>query len=191
MAKTSENDLTRFYRGKFGTNMVYRMVDGISILQRSPDFSRTRWSKAQKAWRKEFGKATVYAHRANADPELRAYYHKKRKPLCNAWNMAMSDYLNNPSIESVETPDFKGKKGDKVLVYADDNFAIASVLVFILTSQGIEIESGLAPYNYDDGSYDYILQGDIPNPRNCKILVKVRDVPGNQVREILDMRRQT
>jgi hypothetical protein len=183
MTHANHNTITRGYRGLFG-NIVFRWVYGKSVMQSRPDFSNVKWSKSQKACRKRFGGAMGYAQNAIKDPEKKRYYEKMAKGWCSACNMAVSDYMLNPKIESINLDEYKGKKGDTIQVDAWDKYGVAAVLVFILNALGHEIESGMAVLDPCSGLWIYQAQGDFPPGRSCRVMVRVIDHTGNSVTKV-------
>jgi hypothetical protein len=80
-------------RGKMG-DWTYRRMYGQQTIMKTPDMSKVKWSKAQKANRARFRKAIFYARQAMADAKVRAYYEKmavqaNRQPF----RVAVSDFL--------------------------------------------------------------------------------------------------
>ena len=183
MAKSTTNGLTHGYYGKVG-DMVYRRFGNKSILQKLPDFSGVRWSKAQKGNRKRFRDATVQAHKAMADPELRAFYQKKAKKGQTAWNVAISDFMLRPVINEIDLHNYHGRKGDTVTVRAHDKYGVAAVLVFIYNGLGVEVESGMATMMFN-GRLEYVYEATADNTRlsGGRVEVRVADNAGNIVKE--------
>jgi len=182
MAKSTTNGLTHAYYGKIG-DMVLRRFGNKSILQKLPDFSGVRWSKAQRANRKRFAGAAGYAHQAMADPDLYSFYKKKAKKGQTAWNVAISDYMLRPTISEIDIHNYKGMKGDTVAVRAHDKYKVAAVLVFIYNAMGMEVESGMAVEMYN-GRFEWVYQAMEDNSRMTggRIEVRVADQAGNVVR---------
>jgi hypothetical protein len=61
---------------------------------KTPDMSKVKWSKAQKANRERFAEAIHYAKQAMADPRVQAHYEKiAEKADRQAFRVAVSDYL--------------------------------------------------------------------------------------------------
>jgi len=180
MALTDSNSLTKNYHGKFGHG-VYRTLGDFTILQKLPDFSHVRWSKAQRAVRKRFVGATGYAKASMADPERRRFYEKKARHMQSAWNMAISDYMLNPEIGKIDLSEYHGKKGDIINVEAHDRYSVAAVLVFIYNALGQEVESGLAVSLPWEHIWIYEAREDNRLWQGGKIVIRVCDSPGNVV----------
>jgi hypothetical protein len=66
---------------------------------KTPDMSKVKWSKAQKANRERFAEAIAYARAAMADPEVRAQYEKLGKKLNRQpFRVAVSDYYAGKNL---------------------------------------------------------------------------------------------
>ena len=78
--------------GKMGA-FTYRWMYGKQTLMKTPDMSKVKWSKAQKASRERFREAIHYAKQAMADPEVRVHYEKVgKKAGRQPFRVAVSDF---------------------------------------------------------------------------------------------------
>ena len=78
--------------GKMGI-YTYRVMYGKQTIMKTPDMSKVKWSKAQKANRERFAQAIAYARQAMADPEVRAHYEKVgKKADRQPFRVAVSDF---------------------------------------------------------------------------------------------------
>lgn len=94
MAKIKLSTLFTELYGRVGGLVFKRSRRGKTIIARSPNMSRVRWSQAQKAHRQRFREAVTYAHAALKDPERSALYEKiARERDSTPFNMAVSDYF--------------------------------------------------------------------------------------------------
>jgi hypothetical protein len=183
ITSVSENPLIKGYHGMFA-NMVHRRWGDLHvIIQKPPDFSNVKWSKAQKANRKRFREAMIYARKVLADPAMRAWYASQAKHGQTIWNVAVADYMLRPEITTTDISGYKGVKGDIIRVEAHDRYSIAAVLVFVYNALGLEVESGLATQNLSDGYWHYRTQEDNPLWKGGRIVFRVSDSPGNVVTE--------
>jgi len=92
----------QWLRGKMG-NIVYRVShNGEVSAYPAPDMSNVVWSKAQKAQRQNFAKASAYAKLAIQDPEIRQFYvamaKKRKKNKRRPGDMAVSDYFQGNDL---------------------------------------------------------------------------------------------
>ena len=184
ITSVSDNPLIKGYHGTFANVVHRRWGDQHVIVQKRPDFSNVKWSKAQKANRKRFSEAMAYARKVLADPEMRAYYKAKAKHGQTIWNVAVADYMLRPEITKTDISGYKGSKGDIIKVKAHDRYCVASVLVFVYNALGLEVESGLATENLSDGYWHYKAQDDNPLWQGGRIMFRVTDSPGNTVTEV-------
>ena len=84
--------------GKMG-DMTFRWMYGKQTVMKTPDMSKVKWSKAQKANRQRFAQAIRYARRAMADPTARAHYEKVgKKARRQPFRVAVSDYYAGKNL---------------------------------------------------------------------------------------------
>jgi len=182
MAIVNDNIITRFQRGRFG-DIIYRVVGSLSISSKAPDYSKIKWSEAQKANRMRFRDGMAYARKAFEDPENVKYYENKAGARQHKFNMAVADFMVKPTINEVDTENYKGEEGNLIRVDASDNFKVAGVIVMILTAAGLLLESGMAVEYPYSGSGEWIYKTMERNPewKGGKVVVRVTDSPGNVV----------
>ena len=182
MAIVNDNIITRFQRGRFG-DIIYRVVGSLSISSKAPDYSKIKWSEAQKANRIRFRDGMAYARKAFEDPEKEKYYQNKAGAGQHKFNMAVADYMVKPEINEVDIGNYKGEESDLIRVKASDNFKVAVVIVMILNAAGLLIESGMAVEYPYSGSGEWIYKTMEPNPewKGGKVVIRVTDSPGNTV----------
>jgi len=88
----------RELRGKMG-DWTYRRMYGRQTIMKTPDMSKVKWSKAQKANRERFRQAILYARMAMADPKVRAYYEKAAKKAGRQpFRVAVSDFFEEKNL---------------------------------------------------------------------------------------------
>ena len=88
----------RELRGKMG-DWTYRRMYGKQTVIKTPDMSRVKWSKAQKANRERFRKAIAYARRAMADLTVRVHYETAGKETGRQpFRVAVSDYYAGKNL---------------------------------------------------------------------------------------------
>jgi hypothetical protein len=74
-------------------------MHGKQTLMKTPDMSKVKWTKAQKANRQRFKKAITYARQAMAEPKVRAYYVKAgKKADRQPFRVAVSDFLAGKNL---------------------------------------------------------------------------------------------
>jgi hypothetical protein len=182
MAIVNDNIITRFQRGRFG-DIIYRVVGSLSISSKAPDYSKIKWSEAQKANRMRFRDGMAFAWKAFEDPEKEKYYQNKAGAGQHKFNMAVADYMVKPKINEVDIDNYKGAEGNLIRVDASDNYKVAGVIVMILNAAGLMIESGMAvEYPYSGcGEWIYKTMESNPEWQGGKVVVRVTDSPGNIV----------
>jgi len=179
MAISRTNIVLKGFHGKVGAWVVRRWGES-TVISLRPNTKYRKWSKLQKLNRKRFKDAMVYAARVLVDPKMWTYYKKKCKKKQTVWNVAVADYMLNPTIDKIDVSEYEGKKGDTIVVIANDKYAVARVVVSILDAQGLEIESGAAVCDYTPGwTYTSIKKN--PKWKECRVNVEISDVPGNIV----------
>ena len=98
MAKVELEAPFKRIQGKIG-KLSYRWMYGQQTVMKTPDMSRVKWSKAQKANRQRFAKAIRYAKQAMADPEASAQYEKQGKKVGRQpFRVAVSDFLAGNNV---------------------------------------------------------------------------------------------
>lgn len=94
MAKITLSAVFDELYGRFGGFIFRRSSKGRMFLSRVPNMKRVRWSKAQKAHRRRFKAAVVYARAAMKDPVKKAYYEQMALERDSIpFNMAVSEYF--------------------------------------------------------------------------------------------------
>jgi len=179
MAQTRTNILALGSYGKVG-DLVYRRWGKKTVISKAPSTKHRKWTKLQKANRSLFRDAMAYARRVLKDPDVFNYYKKKRKGKQTVWNVAVADYLLRPTIDKIDISEYEGKKGNEIIVIANDKYAVASVVVSIMDAQGLEIEHGTAVCDYTPG-WTYTAKKNNPKWMGCRVNVEICDMPGNVV----------
>jgi hypothetical protein len=96
--KVELNPTVDKYRGKLG-KMTFRWMHGKQTVMKTPDMSKVKWSKAQKANRERFAEAIGYARQAMADPKARAHYEKLgKKASRQPFRVAVSDFCAGKNL---------------------------------------------------------------------------------------------
>ena len=88
----------RELRGKM-EDWTYRQMYGKQTVMKTPDMSKVKWSKAQKAQRDRFRQAIQYARQAMSDPRVRAHYEKVgREAGRQPFRVAVSDFYQGKNL---------------------------------------------------------------------------------------------
>ena len=181
MAKSKNNVLTHGLSGKIGGLMVFRQLDGQTVVSAPPKQGKSP-SVKQKAQRRRFQEAIFYAKEAMATPELAELYATGSKKGKKPYNVAVADFLNAPDIDEVDLSAYHGAAGDTIKVNASDDFAVKSVTVKIVNALGETVEEGEAVHKIGS-MWIYTAITEINNLANSKIIVSAADIPGNVTRE--------
>ena len=179
MAQVKDNDLTEGLSGKFGKKIVFRQVNGVTIAAQAPK-QKAKFTEKQENQNKRFSEASTYAKNALLDPTLKAFYEAedKKKKGVSSRNVAMSDYLKPPTIQSIDASAYTGREsGEKIIIVADDKFKINSLKVRITSSDESTIEEGTA--SLAQGKWVYQTTATNASLTGDKITVIATDRPGN------------
>ena len=96
--KVELNPTVDKYRGKLG-KMTFRWMYGKQTVMKTPNMSKVKWSKAQKANREHFAEAIAYARQAMADPKVRVQYEKRgKKAGRQPFRVAVSDFYAGKNL---------------------------------------------------------------------------------------------
>jgi hypothetical protein len=179
MAKQKGNVVTYGLSGQIGGMLVFRQVDGQTIVSKMPVQSK-EVSEKQLAQRYKFQQAVFYAHGAVESPETGELYkaEAKKKKVKNPANIAVADFFNAPDISNVDLSGYTGAAGEQIRIFVSDDFAVKAVTVSITNADGSLVEEGNAVQSlgslwiYTTVQINESLAGD-------KIVVSASDLPGN------------
>ena len=136
MAKATNNMVLRGVRGRLGDIIVRQMRAGSIRLRAKRAYSNRTWSQRQKCPHERFKQATAYARQAaRREP---AYAALAQGTMKNAYNIALADWFHPPVIQCIE------RRGELILVEADDDVMVAKVRIKILDEGGQILEEGYA-----------------------------------------------
>jgi hypothetical protein len=99
MAKSQKNVVTYGLSGKIGDLLVFRQVNGKTIVSKMPQ-APTNASEKQKGQQQHFQQATIYAKTALGDPSIKERYEAaaKKKKGRAAYHIAVVDFFNAPTF---------------------------------------------------------------------------------------------
>jgi hypothetical protein len=102
MPKVVLHPTLRGLSGKMGDVVFrYNKKTGKTSISKVPDMTKVKWSKAQKAHRRNFKKAVAYAQSAKTKPAVWAVYQKlAKKKRKRAWDLAVKDYFQKNNLVS-------------------------------------------------------------------------------------------
>jgi hypothetical protein len=181
MAKQKGNVVTHGLSGKIGDLLVFRQVDGKTIVSKMPEQSK-EVSEKQKAHRRRFQQAVIYAQAVTATDEGKAFYRTAKKDR-TPFNAAVADFLNAPDIEHIDLSGYTGVTGDQIRIMASDDFAVKSVHIQINSADGSLVEEGEAVSDITGHFWTYTAMRDNNNLTGDRIVVTACDYPGNITQE--------
>jgi hypothetical protein len=187
MAISFKNVITRYYSGKVG-DIVLRNYGGKSVMAKRPDCSKVVKTAKQVEINTRFAKAVKYGQYVIKNPQLSAYY-KKKRPDLSPYNAAISDFMSRPVIERVDVSGYQGLPGNVVTVSVWDKWSIEGVSMVIFNVLGEVVECGAAVPGQFSGNmeWDYTATVENVDYKSCRILVRVKDRSGNVVEADVDI----
>jgi hypothetical protein len=175
MAIIQLNSQLRGATGRIG-NLVYRNVNGRTIVCKRPTASRSKPTEAQLAHRALFREACNYAKFVCANPERREAYEVSVAKHA-VYKTAVRDYMRGPQVTRIIDAEYEGHVGNQIRVYATDDTRVTRVRVTLRDVHGVEIESGAAR---DVGSYwSYHAKTDVAPGRTVFIEAQAEDMARN------------
>ena len=187
MAVSYNNVITRNYSGRVG-DIVFRNYNGKSVMAKRPDCSKVIKTERQMGFMNKFARGVKFGQFAKDNPKLCKDYNKRRPDL-SPYHAAISDFMTSPVIEHVDVSEYQGHPGDVVTVSAWDKWNIEGVGVVIFNSLGEVVEFGEAvPKEFSGNTeWDYTATVENVDYKSCRILVRVKDRPGNVVEAEVDV----
>ena len=184
MAQSKNNVLTHGLSGKIGNLLVFRQLNGKTIVTQRPK-KPTILAPSVVAHNTKFAQASRYAKSAIQNPALLPVYAAQAKIRgINAYNAALGDFMNSPEITQVITAGYSGNIDDKIIIHAVDDFSVNEVSVRIEKANGTLIEEGAAT-EYTK-HWEYTAKTFNPAISGCRIMISASDLPLNQtVKEII------
>ena len=179
MSNSSTNLITAGYKGKIGNQMVIKRRNGKTVLASRPNRFEHPVSTAQQAVKDKFRAAAKYARSILQNPEYFLAYAAMAGPGRSAYSVAVTDYLHNPVIESIDLTMYKGTTGDPVKILASDFLIVVSVHVTIKDANGNEVENGEAQKNAENNSLSYAATATVSPYLGVTVTVQAYDLPGH------------
>ena len=187
MAVSYNNVITREYSGRVG-DVVFRNYNGKSVMAKRPDCSKVIKTARQLEINDKFKKAVKVGQYVIKNQESSDFY-KRKRPDMDPYHAAISDYLSRPVIERVDADGYKGLPGNVVTVSVWDKWEIEGVDMVIFNSLGEVIECGAAVPRQFSANTEWEYKATVENDdyKSCRILVRVKDHPGNIVEAEVDI----
>jgi hypothetical protein len=129
-----------------------------------------------------FKEAIRYASLQMRKPAAQAEYASGITPrLTSAYVVALTDFLNAPTIEVVDTSLYHGYSHDLITIMAVDDFKVTSVRVEIRSAAGDLIEQGEALNDADRADrWTYSASRNTGATEGLRVTVRARDKAGNE-----------
>lgn len=178
MAEVKNNIVTQGASGMLGDMIVFRQVNGKTIMATKPRQSEKK-SEKQIEHQARFQKATIYGRSAVAKPELKSEYEAAVGEKGNsAYQVAVADFLNAPSIQEVNLSKYHGNVGDVISILVTDDFKVQRVEVEIHDPDGTLVEAGCAVAGF---GVEWVYTATVKNASLAgdKITITAFDLPGN------------
>ncbi|PWV54226.1 hypothetical protein [Chitinophaga sp. S165] len=177
MAIVKDNILMQLVRGSLGKQITIYERNGQIIMAKKRGPSRKKPTQKQLEARHKMTVASMRAHIMLEDPQIKAYYESLTGPGQNAYNMAVKDAYRSPEVQNIRL------EGQEVVVTAKDEFRVAEVEVKVIDGDGVITERGRAVLGRNGVDWYYTATA---LPADGKVIVEVRDLPGNRtVKELL------
>lgn len=178
MAKVKLNPIVESVRGGVG-DLVFRKLNGDTVLSGKPDFTNVVASPDQEAHRTRFKQAVAYGRMVLADEDAREDYDEaalvKGK---SAFALMVADFMNAPSIDEVDVSEYGGLANQFIYIRTSDDFTVEEVQVRILDINGAELESADADFDSETNRWVYESQTNLTPSTTIRIEVTVTDRPG-------------
>jgi hypothetical protein len=168
------------FAGLTGTSggLVFRRLRDKTVVARRAEPSTQRGSAAQQAQRERFALAREYAKAVLADPWQRlAYERLARERHRRADLLVVSDYLNPPTVDTVDVSDYRRQPGGTIRILAHDDVEVVAVEVSIRTAAGILLEQGAATQVHGVWRYRTTVAAPAAEPLTIEAIA--RDRPGH------------
>jgi hypothetical protein len=178
MAKQKGNVVTHGLSGTVGGMLVFRQTAAGTVVQSPPRVSG-KVSEAQRAQRRRFQHAVLYAGVAVSNPETGGIYAAKAGKSRSVRMVTIADYLCAPEIERVDVSDYHGRPGDVIRIEAIDDVAVKEVKVVITGVDGTPVEEGFAVPEATGYEWTYTATTVNDSLTGDRIEVYASDLPGN------------
>lgn len=175
--KINNNPLLQGWSGKIG-NIIFYQRNGKTVARKVSTARRKKPSPKQEEQKYKFKKAAAYAHQVTRELQWKQAYETAASPGLSAYNMAMADYFHPPTIRSVNTSKYTGKKGSTITAVALDDFKVVRVVVRVTNELGRLVEQGDA-VKQRGNTWKYTSLVSNRRVKGFGITVIAYDLPGN------------
>jgi hypothetical protein len=109
MGKSDDNVLTHGLRGKIGDLLVFRIVNGKTIVAKTPSTANRTPTQKQLEQQEHFQEAVIYGKTVQVTPELKAQYETEVPEGKSVYQIALADFLKAPKIKEVDVNNYTGQ----------------------------------------------------------------------------------
>lgn len=164
-------------------SIVYKQVAGKTVIAGRPEKTDRPPTEAQVQHRETFKRAIKYAELAMDNMTLKLEYDEAAEKGSSGFNRAVQDYMEAPEIAHIDKTSYTASLGDKIMVFAFDDFKIQEVTLAILDENGSVLQEGQAVKDPEEVYYAYTLTAPVAG-LNTSVKVTATDVPGNSTERI-------
>ena len=179
MAQSKKNVVIHGMSGKLGGLVVFRQRFGKTLLTTAPGTRTKEQSAAQQEITNRFQKAVVYAKSVLADPAVKAEYKAAAGEGRSAYNLAIADFFNSPSILNVDVSAYTGEAGQPIMMQVTDDYKVKSVSIAIRNADDSVVEEGMAVQQANLLDWVYTTTTANPAIAGDKVVVTATDYPRN------------
>ena len=185
MAHANNSIITGKFKGSLGKELVFREWEGKTVVAKSPKRRSGDPTPEQAEFQEKFLLASRYAKAVtkNADQSLAQAYANALRPRQNVYSRALEDFMSPPAVKRIDTREYKGAAGDRIVTRAVDDFRVTGVRVEIYSPDGKLLEAGNAVQNMNGIDWTYTATQANPATAGlagCKIKSIASDVPANE-----------
>jgi hypothetical protein len=161
---------------------VFREWEGKTIVAKSPKGRTGDPDPAQAARQQRFLLASRYAKSVikSADQSMAQAYAIALRPRQNVYSRALEDFMSPPVVTLINTRNYTGAGGDRIVTRAVDDFRVTGVWVEIYAADGTLLEAGNASQNVNGIDWTYTATQVNNLLAGSKIKAIASDVPGNE-----------
>ena len=182
MAHADNSIITGKFKGSLGKQLVFREWEGKTVVAKSPKRRSGDPDPAQAGRQEKFMIASRYAKAVtiSADQSLAQAYATALRPRQNVYSRALEDFMSPPVVKLINTRNYNGAGGGRIVTRAVDDFRVTGVRVEIYTTNGTLLEAGNAEQNSNGIDWTYTATQANPALAGSKIKAIASDVPGNE-----------
>jgi hypothetical protein len=167
---------------------VYQIRNGKTHIGMKPMRGNGEPTEAQLAQHERFKEAAKYGKRALRNSALRPAYMAAAKEMGKpAFALAVKDFFNAPTIESLDVAGYNGQPGQTIRFQASDDFGVVNAEVVIRDEYAI-VENGSAVEDPEyPGQWNYVSTARVDHGAALLVSVTVTDRPGGEATQTAEV----